>query len=63
MTPPVAKPDCQYRCRNRKAIISGMIDTREPMITIENSAWDPDPACDVDCHCAKIGRASCRVRL
>src|SRR5665648_629225 len=53
LTPPVARPDCQYRCRKRKTTISGMIETIEPVITIEKSAWDPDPAADVACHCAR----------
>ena len=33
LTLPVARPDCQYRCRNRNAMISGMIETNEPVIT------------------------------
>ena len=53
MTPPVASPDCQYRCRNRNATTSGMMETSEPVITIENRAWEPEPAAEVACHCAR----------
>src|ERR687891_1977244 len=52
-TPPAASPDCQYRGRNRNATTSGMMDTSEPVITIENRAWEPEPAAEVACHCAR----------
>src|SRR5215213_4153152 len=53
LTPPVVRPDCQYRCRNRKAMMSGRIETNAPVMTVENSAWEPEPAAEVACHWAR----------
>ena len=33
LTPPAAMPDCQWRCRNMKAMISGNTARSEPVIT------------------------------
>jgi len=30
-----------------------MMETSEPVITMEKRACDPDPAAEVDCHCAR----------
>jgi plasmid stability protein len=38
LTPPEERPVCQKPCRNRRATINGMIDTSDPVMTLEQRA-------------------------
>jgi hypothetical protein len=44
LTPPEERPVCQKRWRNKKATISGMIDTSEPVMMVEIEGLGPRPA-------------------
>ena len=42
---PAVRPPCQNRCSNRNTMITGMMLTSAPVMTIENSTCPPPPPC------------------